>query len=118
RRLTGDRCAVAWRDLDDGRVGVLLEVPRAAGRAVGALLFERGVEEVRLPGSFAGRGLVEGLLAVAARLRAIPGELAAADASVQALADRWRPAIAGARAAAAAALARARAAGRCGATRF
>jgi len=118
RRLTGGRCAVAWRELDEAQVGVLMEVPRAAGRELSALLFERGVEEVRPPGAVAGRGLVEGLLAVAGRQRAIPSELAALDAGLEAWSAEAGAALAAARDEVAAALERARAAGRCGTTRF
>ncbi len=118
RRLSGGACAVTARDLDAGRVGVLVEVPRAAGKALTALLFERGVDEVRPPGAVLGRGLVDGLLALAARQHAIPAELAAADAEAGALAAAAGPALSAARREARAALARARAAGRCGATRF
>lgn len=116
RAITGGRCAVQARDLADGQVGVLLVVPRQHGREVGALLRERGVEALRLPEALAGRGLVEGLLAVARRERDLPEELAAVEAGLAALAAEAAPALRAGRAAALGALARLRAASRCGAT--
>ena len=116
RELTGGACAVDSRELPDGQVGVLLVVPRARGREVGGLLRERGVEEVRLPEALAGRSLVEGLLAVAARERALPAEQAALEATLADLAAEAGPALRAARASAEGALARLRAARRCGAT--
>jgi len=120
RRLTGGRCEIASRDLDgDGdETGVLLAVPRASGRELTSLLFARGVEEVRSPAALAGRGLVEGLLAVAARQKQLPGEIAAADEALASLAARLGPALAETGRAARAALERLRATGRCGETRF
>ncbi len=118
RRLTGGVCEVKAKALDDESTGVLLVVPRAAGRAVTSLLFERGVEEVRLPSSYSGRSLVELLLLLAARGRALPAEIAAADAAFEAFAARAGTALADARLRAAAALSRRRAAAGCGETRF
>ncbi len=118
RRITGGRCEIASRDLDGDETGVLLAVPRDSGRELGALLFARGVDEVKIPAALAGRGLVEGLLAVAARQRQLPGEIAAADEALASLAAREGPALEEAGRSARAALDRLRASGGCGATRF
>lgn len=116
-RLTGGRCEITSRELDDDQMGVLLAVPRASGRELTALLFARGVDELRLPAALAGRSLVDGLLAVATRQRELPAEIAEADEALASLA-REGPALVEARRAARAALERLRASGRCGATRF
>jgi V/A-type H+-transporting ATPase subunit I len=118
RRLTGEVCEVKAKPLDETTTGVLLVVPRAAGRAVTSLLFERGVEEVRLPASYAGKTLVELLVLLAARDRALPGEIARAEEAFEAFAARAGAALAAARREAAAALSRRRAAAGCGETRF
>jgi V/A-type H+-transporting ATPase subunit I len=118
RRISGGVCDVVSRALDPENVGVLVTVPRTASEELSALLFERGVEEVKLPPGFAGKGLLDVLLLLAARGRAIPGELSAAE---EALADRAAslgPALDGAARAGRAELARLHAAGRCGSTRF
>ncbi|HEX9053009.1 MAG TPA: V-type ATPase 116kDa subunit family protein, partial [Anaeromyxobacter sp.] len=114
RRITGGSCEVVARPLEDGTIGVLVVVPRAQGRALASLLFERGVDEVRLPPAYAGKPLFEVLLLLAGRERELPAEIGAADAAlavesarVAALREEVREAVelAGAR-------------GRCGETRF
>ncbi|HET8540301.1 MAG TPA: ATPase [Anaeromyxobacter sp.] len=114
RRITGDVCEVAARPLDAETTGVLVVVPRASGRALAALLFERGVDEVRLPPSYAGKPLFEVLLLLAGRERELPAELAAADAALAVQAAR----VAAMRAEVREALELARARRRCGETRF
>ncbi|HUL58650.1 MAG TPA: ATPase [Anaeromyxobacteraceae bacterium] len=118
RRLTGGVFELESRPLPDGQMGVLLAVPRAASRELTALLFERGVDEVKLPPAYAGKGLVELLLLLAARQRAIPAELAAAEVGLERVAARFGTALGASAHAARAALLRLRAAARCGATRF
>jgi V/A-type H+-transporting ATPase subunit I len=118
RRIAGADGQVVSRALDGGQVGVLLVVPRVHGRAVSALLFERGVEELPLPTSCAGRSVVDVLLRVAGRTRRIPGELEAIDARRSVLAASAGPALARVAREAQAALERDRTAERCGRTRF
>jgi len=118
RRIAGRDCSVESRPLDGEHTGVLVVVPRACGRALSALLFERGVDEVKLPSAYAGKSLFEVLLHVASRTREIPEEIARADGRLEELASRWAPALADVAAAARAALARAEASSRCGETRF
>ncbi|HSN90084.1 MAG TPA: ATPase [Anaeromyxobacteraceae bacterium] len=118
RRMSGGACDVVSRPLDAANVGVLVTVPRAASDELSALLFERGVDEVKLPPGYAGKSLLDVLLLLAARGREIPAELAAVDEALSALAASLGPALAGADRAARAALGRLRATGRCGATRF
>jgi len=114
RRITGGLCEVSARPLDEETIGVLVVVPRAHGRALTALLFERGVDEVRLPATYAGKPLFEVLVLLAGRERELPGEIAAADAALGALAARVAAGAAGARAALEMLAAR----DRCGETRF
>ena len=118
KRLTNGIYEVKSRPLDAERTGVLLVVPRAAGRAVTALFSERGVDEVRLPSAYGGKPLVDVLLLLAARHRALPGELADAEAAFEAFSARAGTALATARMRAADALGRRRAAAGCGETRF
>ena len=118
RSITGGACEVSAKPLDAERTGVLVVVPRVHGRAVTALLFERGVDEVRLPAHYAGKGVLDLLLLVAARARTIPGERAAADEALVRVAGRLSAPLDQAAAAARAELERLRAVERCGATRF
>lgn len=118
RRVSGGAFVVKARPLGEGRTGVLVVVPRAAGRALTALLSERGVEEVKLPAAYAGKRVVEVLFLLVARERDLPGEVAAADRAIASLAGRVGPALASAREGAVATLDRHRAAGHCGRTRF
>ena len=92
RRLSGGACEVKARPLDAERTGVLVVVPRSCGRALTALLFERGVDEIRLPAAYTGKRLLDVLLLLVARERALPGEVAAVEAALSALADAAGPA--------------------------
>jgi V/A-type H+-transporting ATPase subunit I len=114
RRLTDGACEVAARPLDEDTTGVLVVVPHAHGRALAALLFERGVDEVRLPAAYAGKPLFEVLLLLAGRERELPGELAEADAGLALAAAR----VAALRAEVREGVELAGARGRCGETRF
>jgi V/A-type H+-transporting ATPase subunit I len=118
RRLSGGACELAARPLGPDTTGVLVAVPRAHGRALTALLFERGVDEVRLPPAYAGKSLLEVLLLLAARARAIPEEEREVERLLAERAASLAPALATASAEAGAALERLRARGRCGETRF
>jgi V/A-type H+-transporting ATPase subunit I len=118
RRLTGGAYELTARQIDAERTGVILVVPRAHGRAVTALLFERGVDEVKLPAACASKALVDVLLHVAARSRTIPLEQAEVEAARSKVADRIAGPLASSAAAAAALLGRLSAEGTCGATRF
>ncbi|ABS26770.1 ATPase [Anaeromyxobacter sp. Fw109-5] len=118
RRLTGDVFELTARPLDAERTGVLLVVPRAHGPALTALLFERGVDEVKLPAACAGKPLVDVLLHVIARSRAIPAEQAQVEAERERLAERVHAPLAASAAAARALLGRLGAASACGETRF
>jgi V/A-type H+-transporting ATPase subunit I len=117
RRVTEGACELRSRPLDARRVGVLVTVPRARGRALARLLFERGVEEIPLPAGWAGRGLVDLLLLLAARTRALPAELLAADAALGAVGEE-APGLRAGAAAARAGAARLRAEEACAETRF
>jgi len=118
RRIAGEACEMVSRPLDAEHVGVLLVVPRAQGRALSALLFERGVEELKLPASCAGRGVFDVLVKVAERTRRIPLEIAEVDDRLATLAASVRAPLVEVGRAAADALDRDRTAERCGETRF
>ncbi len=118
RRITAGACEIAARPLGPESTGVLVAVPRAHGEALAALLLERGVDEVRLPPAYAGKPLVEVLILLAARTRAIPTEEAELDATLARFAAGAAPEVASARDQARCALDRLRARSRCGETRF
>jgi V/A-type H+-transporting ATPase subunit I len=118
RRLTGGVYELTSRSTGPDRTGVLLVVPRASGRAVGALLFERGVDELKLPAACAGKALVDVLLHLVARTRTIPAQLAEVEAAWSRAAERLAAPLAASAAAARALLDRLGAEGACGATRF
>ena len=118
RRIAGEACEMVSRPLDADHMGVLLVVPRSKGRALSALLFERGVEELKLPASCTGPGVFDVLVKVAERTRRIPLEIAEVDERLAELAVSVRPPLAEAARAAAEACDRDRTAERCGETRF
>jgi len=115
-RIAGGQMDLQSQPVDDEHLAVLLTVPRACSREVGALLFERGVEEVKLPARYAGQPLVRALRLLLERERDIPAEIAATEAAVRDLAARAREPLAGAAGEARDRLARLRALGRCGET--
>jgi V/A-type H+-transporting ATPase subunit I len=118
RRLSAGVCEVKSRALDDETTGVLVVVPRSAGRALSSLLFERGVDEVRLPSAYGGKPLVDVLFLLAERGRKLPAEVEEAEAAFASFAARAGTALSEARRRAAASLSRRRAAAGCGETRF
>jgi V/A-type H+-transporting ATPase subunit I len=118
RRISGGVCDVVSRPLDAENVGVLVTVPGAASHELSALLFERGVDEVKLPPGYAGKSLLDVLMLLASRGRAIPVEMAGVDEALASRAASLGPGLDEAVRAARAALERLRATGKCGATRF
>jgi V/A-type H+-transporting ATPase subunit I len=96
-RITDGLYAIAARDVDRHEMAVLVTVPPVCGAAVAGLLFEQGVEEVRLPDRYAGEGLGRAPLALLARDAEIPGEIERLDREQAAEAARWRPALVAAR---------------------
>lgn len=118
RRLAGEDCEVESRSIDEGHVGVLVVVPRSKSRALQSLLFERGVEEVKLPASCLGHGVFEVLLRVVERLQHIPEELSKVDARLAAIALSAVALLDRAAVDSAAALDRDHTAEHCGETRF
>ena len=118
RRITAGVGEVKARPLDGKTTGVLVVVPRAHGRALAELLRERGVTELPLPSHYTGKRLVDVLLMLAARERALPGELAAATAAIAAFAAGVRVPLEASRRAAEWEQERRGAMARCGATRF
>jgi V/A-type H+-transporting ATPase subunit I len=115
-RITGGQLDIQSVPVDEEHLAVLLTVPRSCSREVGALLFERGVEEVRLPARYAGQPLVAALRLLLERERDIPAEIAATEVEVRQLAARAREPLAAAAREARDRLARLRALGRCGET--
>jgi V/A-type H+-transporting ATPase subunit I len=118
RRMTDGRCDIQSRQMDPEHVGVLVTVPRSSSQELTSLLFERGVEEVKLPSTYAGKTFLETLLLLVARERAIPQDIAAVDAALEALSASHAGPLADVARGARAALERLRATGQCGSTRF
>ena len=116
RRRTGGVCEVKARDLDARTTGVLVVVPRSAAPAVTALLYDQGIEEVKLPSPYAGKPLVDVLFLLSARERALPREIVRAEAALAEFAATAGPTLAAARAAVRWELERRRAVVRCGGT--
>jgi V/A-type H+-transporting ATPase subunit I len=117
RRMTGGNCSVQSRPAGGDLLAVLVSVPREQARAVSALLFERGVEEIRLPSRYAGQPLVRALQLLLQREREIPAQLREAEEGLAAFSSRTGPALRGALAEARTRLARLGALARCGETR-
>jgi len=116
-RLTDGNCSVQSRPAGEDQLAVLVTVPRARAREVGALLFEQGVEEIRLPERYAGQPLLEALRLLLRRERDLPGQLAAAQEDLDRYGARVAPALRRAGRRARRRLARIRALATCGETR-
>lgn len=116
RALAGGSFALQARPLPDGRMGVLLVIPRARSRALAELLGGRGVRALPPPAGCTGGRVVDVLLWLARREVALPAELAAEDARRADLLARSAAPVAAAAAAVDAALGRAEASERCGGT--
>jgi V/A-type H+-transporting ATPase subunit I len=92
RRLCDGAVDLQWRAVDPEHLAVLLTIPRDRASQISALLFEQGVEEIRLPGRYAGQPLVKTLRLVLGRAREIPGEILAVEGRLAELAARlWAP---------------------------
>jgi len=117
RRMTGGNCSVQTALAGSDQLAVLVSVPRDQARSASALLFERGVEEIRLPSRYAGQPLVRALQLLLQREREIPGQVREAEAALAAFASRLVPALRGAVAEARTRLLRLGALARCGETR-
>ena len=115
-RLTEGAGIVRSTDGGEGELAVLLLVPASRAREVRALLFERGVEELQLPGGLEEAAPARALVALAIRERELFDQAADAERARAAQVERLAPALAAARRAALAALARLEAAAVCGAT--
>jgi V/A-type H+/Na+-transporting ATPase subunit I len=117
RRLTGGNCSVQSRPAGADQLAVLVSIPREHARSVSALLFERGVEEIRLPSRYAGQPLVRALQLLLQREREIPAQIRSAEEALAAFAARVAPALRRAAAEGRTRLARLGALARCGETR-
>ena len=90
RALVDSHYDLQWRELDRELLAVLLTIPSADAARVSALLFERGLEEVKLPERYTKQPLVRALLMLDARLRELPGELERNELAKASLARRVR----------------------------
>jgi V/A-type H+-transporting ATPase subunit I len=115
-RLTGGAALVRAAPAGEGELAVLLLVPASAAARGGALLFERGVEELRVPEGLGVAGPGRTLVALWRRAAAIPAEVEEVERAAAAHAGRLAAALARARRAAAADLQRLEAEARCGET--
>jgi len=92
-RLTGGNCTVQSRPAGGDQMAVLVTVSESRAQEVDALLFERGVEEIRLPARYADRPLVDALRQLLNKERDLPREVSAAQAEFVRFAARVRPAL-------------------------
>jgi V/A-type H+-transporting ATPase subunit I len=88
RRLMEGNCSVQARPAGGEDLAVLVSVPRERGGEAAALLFERGVEEIRLPARYAGLPLVRALQLLLSRERDIPAQVEEAEVALASLAAR------------------------------
>jgi V/A-type H+-transporting ATPase subunit I len=117
RRIAEGNCSVQSRPAGGDDLAVLVSVPRERAREAAALLFERGVEEIRLPARYAGQPLVRALQLLLSRERDIPAQVEEAEIELAALAGRVGPPLRRALREARSRLERLRALARCGETR-
>lgn len=115
-RLTGGAGVVRATDAGDGELAVLLLVPVSRAGEIAALLFERGVEELKVPGQLENASPARALVQLRDRERAIAPLVAELDAERAARAGALRPALVEARRSAAASLARLEAVSSCAET--
>jgi V/A-type H+-transporting ATPase subunit I len=87
-QAVGDGFDVLSERLPTGELALLVVVPAPSAKRVEALLAQTRVEDIPLPGEYAGRALGEALPAMADRLVAIPGEIAATKNVLAGLAAR------------------------------
>jgi V/A-type H+-transporting ATPase subunit I len=117
QRMTGGNCSIQSRPAGNDQLAVLVTIPHQQAREVSALLFERGVEEIRLPSRYAGQPLVRALQLLLQREREVPAQILAAEDALAAFAARVAPALRAAAAECRTRLARLGALARCGETR-
>jgi V/A-type H+-transporting ATPase subunit I len=117
RRISGGNCSVQSRPAGPDELAVLVSVPRERAAEAAALLFERGVEEIRLPARYAGQPLVRALQLLLSRERDLPAEIEAAEAALSALSGRTAGPLRRALREARSRIDRLRALARCGETR-
>lgn len=115
-RLTGGAGVVRATDAGDGELAVLLVVPTSRAAKVASLLFEHGVEEVKVPDRFAAASPARAVMMLQERERAIPAELERVDAERAQRAAGLRRALVAARRDAVTELSRLEAVGACGET--
>lgn len=115
-RLTGGAFDLQWAQVDERHLGVLLAVPERCAREASALLFERGMEEMKLPAPYAGQALGETLALLARREREIPGEVSELERAGEAWSARWSGSLRATLRDARVRLGRLRAASQCGET--
>ena len=118
KNLTDGNCSVQARAAGEGQLAVLVTIPRQYTKEVAALLFERGVEEIRLPARYSGRPLVDALRLLLSRERDLPAQIAAAEADMARFAAQAAPALRRALREAHDRLARLRALATCGETHY
>jgi V/A-type H+/Na+-transporting ATPase subunit I len=115
-RITEGLFDLQTRPVDDELTGVLLTVPAKNVREISALLFERGVEEIKLPAEYSGQSMVQAMSLLLKREREIPDEVRAIEGEVSAFSAKWEPVLRRVRSEAADRLARLKAFARCGET--
>jgi len=118
KNLTGGNFSVQARPAGGDQLAVLVTIPRQHTKEVAALLFERGVEEIRLPARYSGHTLVDALRLLLSRERDLPAQVASAEEDLGRFAAQVAPALRRAVREAHERLARLRALATCGETHY
>jgi len=85
----GEQFELKARDIDAQTTAAILVFPKAQNTRVQALLGHESISQVRLPQALSQVSFREALTTIAARLEAIPGQLAAIRRQLQELATQW-----------------------------
>ncbi len=90
QELTGGLVEVVSRQVDEGRVGVVVAFHRRDAEAIHGFLARAGVSELRLPSAYADLPAAEAVRKMESRRTALPVEIDQANTTLQAQADAQR----------------------------
>jgi V/A-type H+-transporting ATPase subunit I len=89
--LTEGLCEAMSREVDEDTLVAVLVFPKTEVEAVNKWLDQESITQIRLPTEFSGQPLEKALTNIRWRLEAIPRELAEGEATLETLAENWRP---------------------------
>ena len=88
--LTGGRVEVVSRQVEEGKMGVVVAFHRRDAEAVHGFLARAGISELRLPSVYAGLPPAEAIRRMDARRAALPGEIEGLNTALRRLAEEKR----------------------------